>query len=433
MRKILLIYEDFNELTSLESSLKKGGFDVIGLSTEYSLQEKMLSFNPDIVIASGRGPKVSTISVGKKLKDMTRWNGKSILIFPSGVKPNPQDLIRARMDLILESPIPLPRMVQILAKFTGLSEQTILDKINKVSSIDIEPSRVSSSNYNTEPEGSVFVKGSKRDKDDTRIGSLDSDATESHRLGDEDSEDEDLESMIRAMQGTGADPNVPKTSGRSEKKSQSSELFKAKEEISKSEEVNKSKKTEFSLNENSKLESENLKSEKQNTEKSKLKNSKAEKSKDPFEQIANELSADKPQFKFDLDSPFSDLEKKDNKKFEVLELKNDNQSVSGKPSGEDQNLSKNGFKVDESSGFEKLRSPILDEIEQARKNSAARQARYNQQLKGAAPVAPKSTLQDRKAIKKAFKELSKDWNQDDLKEQDRLRREFAAAMFKKTR
>ena len=94
MNKILLVYEDYTDLMSVEATLKKVGFDVIGLSSEYSVAEQMLSFNPDVVVGSGRGGKVSSLGVGKRLKEMSRWQGKAILIFPANFKPTPQELLK---------------------------------------------------------------------------------------------------------------------------------------------------------------------------------------------------------------------------------------------------------------------------------------------------------------------------------------------------
>lgn len=398
MRKILLIYEDFNELTSLEASLKKGGFDVIGLSTEYSLSEKMLSFRPDIVIASGRGPKVSTISVGKKLKEMTKWPGKSILIFPTGFKPNPQDLIKARMDLILESPIALNRMIQILAKLTGLAEQSLIDKINKISVAESEASRVSNSNYTPEVEEPVFVKGVKREKQDDLFA-----------LGSE--LDEAVDQAMKGNSGEGANSDSVFKSSTSDDE----ESLRGKTSLKGG--SAQSDPAEFSL--------------KNRRE--------GEKSKNPFEQMAKELNSDKPQFKFDLNSPFDQVGQKDDKKFNGLDLNDESRQLKSAKATDPEGELVDGEVGDEERAFlsgaalKKRNENIRGQLQKAKNDSAARQARYNEYVKKDPPLSSKSTFQDRKAIKKAFKEMAKDWNKEDLEEQDRLRREFTSRLFKKTR
>ncbi|HRO68711.1 MAG TPA: hypothetical protein PL182_14150, partial [Pseudobdellovibrionaceae bacterium] len=84
MNKVLLAYEDYSEMLTIQSVLKKVGFDVLTTSSEFSLSEQVLSFNPEIIIGYGKGPKVSTLGVGRRLKDMPRWTGRVILIFPAG-------------------------------------------------------------------------------------------------------------------------------------------------------------------------------------------------------------------------------------------------------------------------------------------------------------------------------------------------------------
>ncbi|WP_374073877.1 hypothetical protein [Bdellovibrio bacteriovorus] len=161
MNKILLVYEDYADLMAVEGTLKKVGFDVIGLSSEYAIAEQMLAFNPDLVVGSGRGGKVNSLGVGKRLKEMTRWQGKSVLIFPANFKPNPQELIRIRVDMILEAPVPPLRLVQVIGKILGHDEAILLERLNK--SMHVESPQKTSSTVGGpkhSPEGeAIYVKG----------------------------------------------------------------------------------------------------------------------------------------------------------------------------------------------------------------------------------------------------------------------------------
>ncbi|MBV2167598.1 MAG: hypothetical protein KUL82_02715 [Bdellovibrio sp.] len=165
MNKILLVYEDYADLMSVEGTLKKVGFDVIGLSSEYSMAEQVLAFNPDLVVGAGRGGKVSSLGVGKRLKEMHRWQGKAVLIFPANFKPNPQDLIRIRVDMILESPVPPVRLVQVIGKILGHDEAVLLERLNKAMHVE-SPQKTASGapggvggKYSPEDEA-IYVKGS---------------------------------------------------------------------------------------------------------------------------------------------------------------------------------------------------------------------------------------------------------------------------------
>lgn len=133
MHKILLVIEEYAELTSLESALKKVGFNVIGVSSEFIVAQQVLSFNPDFVIASAQGPKLTSIGVGKRLKDMPRWSGHTILAFPRGFKPPAQDLIRIRMDGFIEMPAEASNVIPMLARLAGLDEKMLFDKLKSVS------------------------------------------------------------------------------------------------------------------------------------------------------------------------------------------------------------------------------------------------------------------------------------------------------------
>lgn len=129
--KILLVYEDYSEMTSAQALLLKAGFDVLGISTEYTLSENVLSFNPDVVVASGRSGKVTTIGVGRRLREMARWQGKVILILPAGYKPSPQDFAKIRADMLLEAPVPGLRLMQVIGKMLGYDELLLQERLSK--------------------------------------------------------------------------------------------------------------------------------------------------------------------------------------------------------------------------------------------------------------------------------------------------------------
>lgn len=162
MNKILLVYEDYADLMAAEGVLKRAGFDVIGLSSEYAVAEQMLAFNPDLVVGAGRGGKVSSLGVGKRLKEMNRWSGKSVLIFPANFKPDPQELIRIRVDMVLESPVSPIRLVQVVGRILGHDEATLLERLNKASHAEL-PQRSAAgmaSGRPTPEEEAIYVKGS---------------------------------------------------------------------------------------------------------------------------------------------------------------------------------------------------------------------------------------------------------------------------------
>jgi hypothetical protein len=162
MLKILLVYDDFQELTSVELMLRKIGFDVVGITSEFSLAEQLLSFNPQIVVAQGRTAKVSTSNVGRRLREAARWDGHSVLVFYSNAKPQPTELLKIRMDVGLEYPVEPTKLVQVLAQLGNLDVHQLLDKLIK--SMAQEPTAAankenSSFSNRTSNNEAVFVSG----------------------------------------------------------------------------------------------------------------------------------------------------------------------------------------------------------------------------------------------------------------------------------
>lgn len=186
MDKILLVYEDYADLMAVESALKKVGFDVLGLSSEYAVTEQILAFNPSLVVGSGKGGKVSAVGVGKRLKEMNRWLGKVVLIFPAGFKMDPAELMRVRTDMILEAPVTPIRLLQVIAKVLGHDEGVLLDRFNKVLNTEpgIRGSIVTKGLPSTE-EDAIYVKGSIPGEEvGSDIDSEESSNSEHFRFGD---------------------------------------------------------------------------------------------------------------------------------------------------------------------------------------------------------------------------------------------------------
>lgn len=129
--RVLLVFDEYQEMMVTETYLKKVGFDVIGIMNELSIQEKIFEFNPEAIIVSGKSNRVSSISVGKKLKDILRYDGRVVLALPKNQRPDPDELRKIKMDVLMESPIQSDRLIQVLAKFSGVSAEPILEKLKK--------------------------------------------------------------------------------------------------------------------------------------------------------------------------------------------------------------------------------------------------------------------------------------------------------------
>jgi hypothetical protein len=152
MAKILLAYDDYAVMMSAETAFKKGGHEVRSLNSEANIIEQISEYLPDFVIAYGSGEKVNCLRVGEKLKGMGDYNGFVVLIFAPHARPTPDDLIRVRVDHVLEAPVPPARL-------TTLVTNSLKDK--KQDKIFVR-SKPSASKLNTH-EDSTYVQGAHTD------------------------------------------------------------------------------------------------------------------------------------------------------------------------------------------------------------------------------------------------------------------------------
>lgn len=132
MKRVLLVYDDFNELTLMESQLKRVGFDAYGLSSELQLNDQILGFRPDVLVAMGRNSRVSSLSVGQKMRDSKSFNGKVILIQVPGASLTPQDLLKVRMDALLSAPVAADKLIVAICKVLSMDSQALLEKWTKI-------------------------------------------------------------------------------------------------------------------------------------------------------------------------------------------------------------------------------------------------------------------------------------------------------------
>lgn len=131
MSKVLLLFEDINELGMVESLLKKLGFDTMSSSNEYSLKEQVLGFNPQLVMIHGRNRRLHTVAVSQKLKLDTQFKGKVVVIVEKGERFASADLATMRVDGILEAPLEPKNLVVAVAKILGIDDKPLWEKYEK--------------------------------------------------------------------------------------------------------------------------------------------------------------------------------------------------------------------------------------------------------------------------------------------------------------
>lgn len=406
MNKILLVYEDYADLMNVESTLKKVGFDVIGLTNEYTVAEQVLAFNPDLVVGSGRGGKVSSLGVGKRLKEMHRWQGKSVLIFPAKFKPEPQDLIRIRVDMMLEAPVPALRLIQVIGKLLNHDEAVLLERLNKTATTESTQKASSSATsvggkFNLESEA-IYIKG--------RTEEVDKNSEErsmrSEKIGSEDgvnfSFDNQEPEEKRKVSFKFGDRMSEAAAGGARKTTddKSSSLF-ADVDL---------KALERELLGGGTPEMERI--EPQELEKPVVSEAPAE-ARD--KQVAPESVEDKG------DTAEASLKTEDNAVSDLI----DGEVVRGAAPQEFESEAVTG-EVSELKDLQAKAQRELASAEKALKNRMEKYAAMVADVK----VAPKSTV-SRVEARRRQKQMAAEWDAENLNELDKLRREFAKALFKK--
>lgn len=373
MSKVLLIFDDYSLLSQSQGALKRIGFDVLAISSEIGLSEQMISFNPEVVVAYGMGPRVSAISVARRLKDMLRWQGKTILIFPQNGKPNALDLIQVRMDLLLEHPVPLPKLIGVLARMMGLNEGQFLERYQKAEQAIVDKAN---SKQASEDSADIFVRSRETDSNDPASAF-----------------DKALDSWVKKAPAVGGEntpipnptePGIRSGASTSEASSADAGLSSVAVPASGSAAVKEK------LDAASELERDSTYVQGGSAEGAR----------------AN-LNADVHQAKQEVEN-ISGV---------------DTKAASQASAPTIQSQARDNDDLTESI------KKVARDLAESKKKSGERLTRYTDKMQNLS--LKKDSTVTRKKAKVALKDMSKDWKKDDLDHLDKLRREFTAAMFKK--
>lgn len=463
MNKLLLVYEDYPDLMAMETTLKKVGFDVIGLTNEVSVPEHILSFNPDLVMAYGRGPKVSSLNVGKKLKDMSRWTGKSVLILPTGVKPSPEEFLKIRMDLLLDAPVSPTRAIQVIAKLLNQNEASLLDRLQKLASPEssattaVSSSKASASTGVEEP---IFVTGKVAEgkKSESVLGNVPGEGGSnlSHATGAE-LEATDLNLVAGDESNSGSQHDEAENRVKFGQKLDSAKFFGGQDDgdkgpglfgdidlsaferdltggisidgkLTRTGTLGEEKDNE-PLFEKDKVPhggpAEILKGELDNQENEvtgKIENSDLQS--ELVQGTTSETSSDSLD---DGSVGFQDLDLEKELNAAIAAQEAEARAVSGRS---DTELVTEVTGFDESINLEEISELVKADLQVAELHSAAKKSRYDQIGKDDELSHKKGTV-TRVGARRRQKTLQKDFNQENIKDNDQLRRDFATALFKK--
>jgi hypothetical protein len=136
MDRVLIACDQIQYANHVEMTLRKVGFEVEVMTTEFNLSEKLLTFNPDMIIVRGQSTKLSTMSIGKKIKDNLKYSGKVILILAQDHKISPEDLAKVKMDLLLFEPMGALRLTLNILNLDPERREMMQDRLLRMAEID---------------------------------------------------------------------------------------------------------------------------------------------------------------------------------------------------------------------------------------------------------------------------------------------------------
>lgn len=132
MRKILLVIEEYQELVAAENLLRRVGFDVLSLGKEVLLNDALLRFHPDMVIASLRGRFVEGMKVAMRVKKLSP-PPRVVLAYPYGTAPNLTPEQQAQVDALVLLPVKPTNWIRVVAQMSQMDPGPLLGKYQKLS------------------------------------------------------------------------------------------------------------------------------------------------------------------------------------------------------------------------------------------------------------------------------------------------------------
>jgi len=136
MDRVLIAYDQIQQAAHIETTLRKVGYEVEAIANEFNLSERLLTFNPDIVIVRGNSPKLMTINVGKKLKENIKYVGKVVLVFPPDHKISPEDMAKVKVDLLLFEPLGAMQLVMKVLELEPERKEVMQERLLKMAQSD---------------------------------------------------------------------------------------------------------------------------------------------------------------------------------------------------------------------------------------------------------------------------------------------------------
>ena len=137
MDRVLIVIDNVQFSGHLENTLRKVGYVTEVIQNEYNLTERILSFKPDIIVARGASHRLSTLNVGKRLKDNAKFTGKVVLVFNAESSPDKSVMDSIKVDLILQEPASALKIVEAILNLDHDDKAEMLERLYKMAQDDL--------------------------------------------------------------------------------------------------------------------------------------------------------------------------------------------------------------------------------------------------------------------------------------------------------
>lgn len=136
MDRVLIVSEEVIFASHVEKTLKEVGFEAITHASETGLHEAILNFHPEILVVKGNSAKLSSLRVGRALKEIIKFHGKVILILNKNQNINPDELNRVKMDYLLFEPVGAVKVVSHVLNLMTEYREVIRTRLLKIAESD---------------------------------------------------------------------------------------------------------------------------------------------------------------------------------------------------------------------------------------------------------------------------------------------------------
>ncbi len=132
MDRVLLVIDNVQFSGHLENTLRKLGYVTDALQNEYNVNERIIAFNPDVIVSRGTSSRLSTLNVGKRLRDNVKFVGKVILLFPPDSIPDKSQMNMIKADVILPETASAFKIAMTVLSLESIEKTDQLDKLYKI-------------------------------------------------------------------------------------------------------------------------------------------------------------------------------------------------------------------------------------------------------------------------------------------------------------